>query len=225
MNIGGDNNKLPEFSLRERRLISTMTTLKAAAADGSYFFFMEMCDADGVFTAIDEDFSWRTADGVEMDGWEKYGEPCLPWNEDFKEALQGEGRQWAWEGADHALLRFITDVLNEDDWTLESLNESIMIIITNWADATIKLKKVADDNGIPHNDIQIVMDAVTEVAMFGKAEDATIWAITCVIHKSTSHFHECISWTEKRVEKIVSILVKVGAIDKIPKEKGDENNE
>ena len=100
-----------------------------------------------------------------------------------------------------------------------------MIIITNWADAKRQLNKIAEEHGIPHRDMHTVMDAITEVSVFGDAEDSTIWAITCVIHKSTSNFHDCITWTEEKVEKIVSMLVKVGAIDKIPKEKGDVNNE
>lgn len=219
MEIGTNNENDPNRPIqveeRVHRLISCMTALKVAYMEGSAYFFTEMCDADGNFLDVDYPALLAKLESGELEDDDLPGEPCVPWAKDTV---------WAWPGANHALLRFLHEMLDEHDWTLENLEEAMIEVHGNWEKSGDRLEMAAKRHGVDVDELHTIMKAAAEIAVHAEEGTMTVWSITCVIHKNCSNFHESIAWTEERVEKGLSILQEIGAIDKIPAKQGDDNN-
>lgn len=142
----------------------------------------------------------------------------LPWT------THDKSEPWSWDNALTDLYNFLlSEGLPEEEWTIDTLNTSMMRIRKHTSQSITHLESKLEDFEYSEYDCKAVLAAMNVIT---HQRDSAIasdpWAVACYIHKQVDSFEEAYEWNTTKIQAIQEFLAESGIL--IQTNKGEEKN-
>lgn len=167
---------------------------------------VELTERDMTIIAHLVSIEQKTVEGGLLFGEEHEG--ILPWT------THDKSEPWSWDNALTDLYNLLlSEGLPEEEWTIDTLNTSMMRIRKHTSQSIKHLETNLEDFEYSEYDCKAVLAAMNTITYQVDSEIASDpWAVACYIHKQCDSFHEALQWTEPKIQKIQEFLAKSGIL-------------